>query len=264
MSNIFSNGVSRELKLCRPEDCQIWLDFDGTITRQDVLDELIKRYSVNDSWKIIEARWQAGLTGSRQCLQEQLKLLRISPEELEQALDSIELDEGIFVLLELLKSRGVPAVILSDSADIFIERILHRHNIRNLPVRSNTVVRRGPGFELHCLDGDPLCEFGAAHCKCNSVKVMGDPKRKSIYIGDGRSDLCAARKVDYVFAKGILAQCLEKESIPFIRYSTLNDVAAVLSKVWLVPTSTSSVAGRKETNQCQGNCAAKPAYPKAD
>jgi 2,3-diketo-5-methylthio-1-phosphopentane phosphatase len=230
MGNIFSNGELKELKLGQPENCQIWLDFDGTITKQDVLDELIKRYSINDSWKAIEAKWQRGLIGSRQCLEEQFGLLRIPQEELEAALDRIELDGGIFAFLELLKSRRMPAVILSDSGDIFIERILDRHSIRGLPIRCNTVVRRGLGFELHCLNGNPSCEFGAAHCKCNSIKVMGDPNRKSIYIGDGRSDLCAARKADYVFAKGVLAKCLEKEGIAFTRYSTLKDVAAVLSK----------------------------------
>jgi hypothetical protein len=35
-----------------------------------------------------------------------------------------------------------------------------------------------------------------------------------------------------VFAKGVLADCLAKESIPFVRYSTLQDVADFLSDAW--------------------------------
>ena len=38
---------------------------DGTITRTDVLDELIRRYAIDNSWHAVEADWQAGRIGSR-------------------------------------------------------------------------------------------------------------------------------------------------------------------------------------------------------
>jgi len=222
-------------KIPQPQVCQVWLDFDGTITRQDVLDELIKKFSIDDSWKIIEEKWQKGLIGSRRCLQEQFDLLRVSPEQLERTLDGIELDEGIFTLLELLESQHVPVMVISDSVDVFIRRILHRNGITKLTFRSNGMVHQDSRLKLQCSDDKTACRFEAAHCKCRTVEVAGDPKRRNIYIGDGRSDLCPARRADYVFAKGILAQCLEKESIPFNRYSNLNDVAAVLSRSWQKP-----------------------------
>jgi 2,3-diketo-5-methylthio-1-phosphopentane phosphatase len=234
MSNVSSDGMITELALCRPQNWQIWLDFDGTVTQQDVLDELIKCYSINDSWKMIEERWQAGLIGSRQCLTEQFNLLRVSRKELDIALAGIKLDEGIVSLLELSKSQDVPVVILSDSADVFIKKILQRCEIGNLPIRSNTVVHHGLKLELCFPHNNPSCEFGAAHCKCSSIEAIGNPDRKSIYIGDGRSDLCAARRADCVFAKGVLAKCLKKESINFIEYSTLDDVAGILSEAWKI------------------------------
>ena len=61
---------------------QVWLDFDGTLTRRDVLDDLIVRYARDESWKLIEERWQAGLIGSRQCLSEEFALLDVSHGEL--------------------------------------------------------------------------------------------------------------------------------------------------------------------------------------
>ena len=237
------NKKATEFKIPQPQNCQVWLDFDGTVTRQDVLDELIKKFSVNDSWKIIEEKWQKGLIGSRQCLQEQFDLLRISPVQLEQTLDGIELDEGIFTLLELLESNRVPVMVLSDSTDVFIRHILQRNGITKLMFRSNSVVHRDIRLELRCSNGKASCEFAAAHCKCGTIEIMGDPNRRNIYIGDGRSDLCPARKADYVFAKSILAQCLEKEAIPFNRYSNLSDVAAVLSECWQRPGTKSKLCG---------------------
>jgi 2,3-diketo-5-methylthio-1-phosphopentane phosphatase len=213
-------------------NCQVWLDFDGTITRRDVIDELLQRYSIDDSWKTFEQQWQASLIGSRQCLEEQFDLIRISQDELDNFLDGVELDTGFFSLLMLLNSLAVPVAILSDSVDVFIMRILQRHGVKNVPVRSNTMVRHSLEIELCCPYGDPKCECGAAHCKCSSIRAIGDPKRKSIYIGDGISDLCPARKADLVFAKGALSQCLEKNSLKFIRYSNLNEVSQVLQNAW--------------------------------
>lgn len=231
-SHIFTNIVSNAYNLPSLQQCQIWLDFDGTITEQDVLDELIKTFAIDNSWKISEGLWQKGLIGSRQCLSEQFDLLRISKDELEQALSQIRLDKGIFAILELCETLKVPAAIVSDCGDIFIEKILDRYGISNLPWRCNSVVHKGDRLKLSFPYCNKLCDSGAAHCKCASIKAMGKPGRKSIYIGDGRSDLCAARKADFIFAKGVLAECLEKEAIGFMRYPNLSYVAACLGNAW--------------------------------
>lgn len=215
-----------------PENYQVWLDFDGTITKQDVIDELLNRYAVNESWKAVEQQWQEGLIGSRQCLKEQLDLIRISQVELDNLLEEIEMDKGIFSLLLLLNEYEVPAVILSDGAETFINRILQRQGIHNIAVRSNTIVHRDSKIEFSCPYNDPKCQSKAAHCKCASIKAIGSPERKSIYIGDGLSDLCPAGKADMVFAKGALAEVMEKKNMKFIRYSNLNEVAEVLRKSW--------------------------------
>jgi 2-hydroxy-3-keto-5-methylthiopentenyl-1-phosphate phosphatase len=231
MSRIISIEVAKQAGL-QPVNYQVWLDFDGTITRQDVIDELLQRYSINDSWKAVERRWQAGLIGSRQCLEEQLDLIRISQVELDSFLNGIELDTGFFSLLSLLNEYDVPAAILSDSIDVFIGHILQRQGIHNIPVRSNTMERRDSKIKFYCPYGDTKRVCKAAHCKCASIKTLGDERRKSVYIGDGLSDLCPAEKADLIFAKGVLAQSLGKKAIKFIQYSTLDEVAKVLRKTW--------------------------------
>jgi 2,3-diketo-5-methylthio-1-phosphopentane phosphatase len=247
MNQISSAEVATKIECIQPVNCQVWLDFDGTVTRQDVIDELLQRYSIDDSWKTFEQRWQAGLIGSRQCLEAQFDLLRISQEELDSFLDRVELDTGFFSLLMLLNSLAVPVAILSDSVDMFIMRILRRHGIKDVPIRSNTMVRHSLGIELCCPYSDPKCECEAAHCKCSSIRAIGDPRRRSIYIGDGISDLCPAGKADLVFARGALSQRLEKNSLKFIRYSNLNEVTEVLRDVW----SGREFAARKVSSVCK-------------
>lgn len=219
-------------RLPAPAQAEVWLDFDGTISQQDILDSLIERFAMNESWKLIEQRWQTGLIGSRECLEAEFSLLRVSKADLETFLDTIKLDPGIRPLLELLRTMGVPVAILSDGIDIFIERTLARHGISNIPLRSNTVTHRGNSLLLRCPNASSACQSAAAHCKCASAQALGTPGRQSIYVGDGRSDLCPARKCSAVFAKGTLARTLGQQHIPFFAYTGLQDVAATLSAAW--------------------------------
>ena len=212
--------------------CQVWLDFDGTLSRQDVLDELIARHAVDDSWKEVEGRWREGRIGSRECLGRQFSLLRVDSAALDRLLDDMALDPGAGDLVALLDAAQVPVTILSDSVDWFIRRILGRHGLAHVPVRSNTAVFLGDRLHLQCPHASPCCASGAAHCKCDSMSALGHAHRRSVYVGDGRSDLCASRKADFRFAKGALAECLEKESLPYVPFSTLADVARCLGAAW--------------------------------
>jgi 2-hydroxy-3-keto-5-methylthiopentenyl-1-phosphate phosphatase len=210
---------------------QVWIDFDGTITERDLLDELILKYAIDDSWRRIEELWLAGEIGSRQCLQDQLALVRIGNQDLENFLDGVTVDPGLIPLLDLLGRFDVPSAVLSDGIDFFIERTLGRHNVK-LPVRCNAIERRGLELNLQCPLSREDCESKAAHCKCGSMAELGSVRRASIYIGDGRSDLCPARKVEFVFAKGALAEALAKEGRPFTRFETLLDVKGALERCW--------------------------------
>lgn len=236
MSASIENISPSPIVLPAPGEAQVWLDFDGTITQQDVLDEVIKRFSVNDSWKLVEQRWQSGLIGSRQCLQEQFALVRAEQRELDELLTTIGVDRGLRPLLQLLADFNVPCAIVSDGVEQFIRPILARASVNGMTIRCNNVIAGAGTLEFQCPHFCSDCTSAAAHCKCNSMKLLGEQNRQSIYVGDGRSDLCPARKASVVFAKGVLANCLANEGIPFVRYQSLLDVAAALSAAWRTPT----------------------------
>jgi 2-hydroxy-3-keto-5-methylthiopentenyl-1-phosphate phosphatase len=213
---------------------QVWVDFDGTITRRDVLDDLIQRYAVSDSWKLIEERWQAGIIGSRECLSQEFDLIRISKAELVEFLEGIEVDPGLNRLLGTLRRHQVPVHILSDGIEHFIRTVLARNGISDIPIRSNTLAHHGKRLSLRCPHTSDSCSSAAAHCKCSSAEELLQLGRKTIYIGDGRSDLCPSRKAGAVFAKAALAQALTREAIPFTPFVTLNDVSETLEAAWSV------------------------------
>lgn len=217
---------------------QVWLDFDGTLTVGDFLDHLIGRYSRNDSWRLIEERWRAGVIGSRECLEREFDLLDLSPNQLQSELEGVALDPGAVELLNYLQSWNVPTVVLSDGIDSFIRSILGRHGvgvglaIQPPTIRANQILHNGTRLALHCPYSRSGCESGSAHCKCGSSADLATPGRHSVYVGDGRSDLCASRKAGTVFAKGALAASLTAEGRPFLPFNTLHDVLDVLKASW--------------------------------
>jgi len=214
------------------EQCQIWIDFDGTITKKDTLDGLILEYSVDDSWKLIEKRWQAGLIGSRQCLEEEFALLRVPKAQLDKFIETIEIDEGIFDLLDAAKTYSAPIVIVSDGGDLFINQVLANNAIRDITVRSNKVIYDEPYLKLTYPYNNPNCAVNSAHCKCLSMDTLGTPNKKSVYIGDGLSDLCAAKRSDFVFAKGVLAKRLTAKGELFFGFENLAQVADFIIQKW--------------------------------
>ena len=218
--------------LPEPESMQVWFDFDGTISRQDVLDELVSRYARNESWKLIEERWKAGLIGSEACLREEFELLDISDDELHSFVDQIEIDPGFIPLIELLRQNHVPFAILSDGIEKIIRGILARHDAGNIEIRANRISRRKQRIQLVCPHRQDHCLSAAAHCKCYSASSLRVGRRKTVYIGDGRSDLCPARQADIVFAKGVLAEELSMRQRPYIAYSSLHEITAVMNRAW--------------------------------
>lgn len=212
----------------------ILIDFDGTITRTDVIDALLRTYAIDDSWLEVEEQWQRGEIGSLECLRREFDLIRIDAPTLQQFLDEIPIDPGAERLFSLARENGVPMTILSDGVDWFIRRILGRLNLGTSPLAANTVEQTQDRLGFTAPHHDVTCSVRAAHCKCASAARCGDSGvlRKHIYIGDGRSDLCAASRCEIVFAKGALAAGLTEAGKPFRHWESLHDVADVLSAAW--------------------------------
>ena len=52
-----------------------------------------------------------------------------------------------------------------------------------------------------------------------------------VYIGDGRSDTCAASHADIIFAKGALAAFCNERRIPHYTFHTFFDVVRIFKKI---------------------------------
>jgi 2,3-diketo-5-methylthio-1-phosphopentane phosphatase len=184
----------------RLSESQVFFDFDNTISAFDVLDGIIEQFSVNRDWIAYEEAWKKGKIGSRQCLEGQLRSIRVERTQLHDYLKTVSIDAAFGRLLALLRRHGVAPVIVSDSFTQIIRYILDHNGISGITVHANTLRMHGDCLQPSFPHAGSQC-LRCGHCKTETLARAEFAGKRAVYIGDGLSDLCPARRSDLVFAK---------------------------------------------------------------
>lgn len=227
----FSENARGEKNIRKPV---VFSDFDGTITRLDVTDEILEKFA-DPAWREVEARWKRGEIGSRECFERQAALVRASVEQLNTLIDAIPLDPEFANFYSALKARRIPFYILSDSFDYVIRRVMKR-------VGADGELRNGrhlysTGMELE--DGrmravfphsNHGCSHGCATCKPVIIRKIRKKQQPVIYIGDGLSDRFAIEVADIVFAKHELLDYCREHGVACRPFETFSDVQKELAE----------------------------------
>jgi 2,3-diketo-5-methylthio-1-phosphopentane phosphatase len=223
--------VSEEDQKLRPI---LFIDFDGTVTRRDVSDVILEKFA-DERWLEIEKQWRAGRIGSRDCLRAQMALVRTTRRRLDCLIDSIQVDEGFRLLLEVCARHQITTHIVSDGFDYCIRRILERPQLqlggllRNVRICSSQLEIEGARYwRTDFPFFQQVCSHGCATCKPAVMRLLNRADAPSIFIGDGLSDRYAAAKADLVFAKSSLAAHCRGHAIPYVPFDDLDEVAAYL------------------------------------
>ena len=208
-------------------DWHIVCDFDGTITRTDVIDSILQRFA-DPSWEAIEDQWLSGAIGSRECLSRQLALVKASPKELLEFFDSIDIDPDFPDFVDHVIGLGASLEVVSDGIEQGIARILARHYVTLLPILANRL--RQVDHDQWRIDfpySSDACRAAAGNCKCKSTPST----KRVLVIGDGQSDMCVAGTADFVFAKDRLAEHCERNGIAYARFDSFAELPALLARL---------------------------------
>ncbi len=217
---------------------RIFIDFDGTITRQDVGDAMFAAFGGEASTAAID-RYRAGEISAVECFRRECHACgEVDQDQLDRFLDRQEIDPSFSELLAFAGEQGFACCVLSDGMDYYIDRILRRHGL-HVPFFSNHLdrdpvpgsgrIRFRPSFPF----SDEVCDRCAC-CKRNHMLTLSADDDVIVYVGEGYSDRCPARHADVVFAKDELALYCRQEGIPWYEYRTFADVVGRL-RMLLVP-----------------------------
>ena len=201
----------------------LFCDFDGTITVEDAVDQLLIEHA-SPQWRAIEKLWDDGRIGSRECLERQIACIgRFTQDDLATFVQGLHIDLSFVRFFRYIQAQGFPFYIVSDGFDLIIRPVLERHGIRDVPIFSNRLTFANERLVATFPSSNPDCRARAGLCKCSVLRRLADGV-PTIYIGDGRSDLCACRNAGTVLAKGHLIECCQNEGIPFVPFRTFDDV----------------------------------------
>jgi 2,3-diketo-5-methylthio-1-phosphopentane phosphatase len=220
---------------------RIYCDFDGTVTTADTTDLVLAALAA-PQWRLVEDDWLAGRISAAECMRRQVSLIRGDRPTLERVLRTVTLRQGLPEFVGWCARQAIPFTIVSDGIDAFIHSILARHGLAHLPVVANRLAASGPRWRLSQPWSTPGCAAGSGVCKCSVLGPSTPDQEPTVYIGDGRSDFCAASRVGMVFARGSLVEHLAQQNRPFWRFETFHEIAAVLQRLRDRPFSIAGVA----------------------
>ena len=208
-------------------------DFDGTISLLDVTDTLLNRFG-KPGWQDLEDAWERGEIGSRECMKGQVALLDMSEAELQQHLDTIEIDAHFAGFVAEAKAHGVKVQVVSDGIDYAIRHVLARHGMADLEVIANHLVQTGErSWRLDSPWASNHCTRASGNCKCERLAEQQAVHGRVLYIGDSTSDFCVSGKADFVLAKYKLIVYCESRGIAHARFEHFGQATQLLEQVLL-------------------------------
>lgn len=199
-------------------------DFDGTASLTDVGDAIVKNYAGPAAWHEVDAAIRRGKLTTKGAYEVVYSRIRVSAAELEKFVLSFALDPDFPAAVRLFAARGLPALIVSDGFDFYIDRLLERAGLAWLTRYSNHLEITGSVPKVSFPHHGALSCRQCANCKTYHLKKLRAQGYSIVYLGDGHTDRCAAQRADLVFAKGYLAQFLGRKGIPFHPFQRYADV----------------------------------------
>ncbi len=207
----------------------ILVDYDGTISRLDVGDELVRRHAPDAAETARQdAAYDAGRVGSRELMRWDMDVLPDDPGLLRGEAEAAGQDDAFPAFVTAAREAGAVVEVVSDGLGFYVAPNLARLGLADLPVATNENRLRDGGRGLSFPYGHPAC-FVCGTCKRERVRAHQDLGRVVIFIGDGSSDRYAAFHADLVFAKGDLAGFCRAAGWPFRPWADFAEVTTWLT-----------------------------------
>ena len=202
----------------------IVLDFDGTITEDDLLDRIAREFGDPAVYRQVEEGLHAGTVTLQECITREYEPVTMPmADAVTWVLERVRIRPGLPDLVELAEERGWRVSVLSSGFEELIRPVLAKAGVEGVDVVANTVDVTANGWRVQWHEQTTCPECGEA-CKRGGLPADGE----MIYVGDGISDRCAARAADRVFATRGLARYFDEHGLPYEPFDDFHDIVRAL------------------------------------
>ncbi len=200
----------------------IQCDFDGTIIRNN-LSVLLRENFARAGWQKIESDYLHGHLTVEQSNKLQFALIKEPKERLREFVrQHIELRPGFVEFVRYCQESAILFVIVSSGLDFYIEPVLKEIGIPSLELHCGRASFDRNGIDVSYYD--PEGNIVSEGFKKKYLTWLRKRDKNTIYIGDGLSDLEAARQADHIFATGHLLDLLSSAPVICNRFSDFYDL----------------------------------------
>lgn len=205
------------------------VDFDGTVTEQDLLDEIAQTFGDEAVYQEVDEGLERRALSLHDVLRREFEPVTAPLEDVvEWTLEHARVRPGFRQLVDRARRDGWDVVIVSSGFRELIQPVLEREGLDDLRLVSNSVEPDPSGWRVRFHDEAACATCGEA-CKRSTVTGLVGEGGEIAYVGDGYSDRCAAEMADRVFAIRGLARYLDEKGVPYEPFDDFHDVARALN-----------------------------------
>jgi 2-hydroxy-3-keto-5-methylthiopentenyl-1-phosphate phosphatase len=209
----------------------IQLDFDGTVTEEDVSFLLLDKFA-NGDWRKCLAEYTAGKITVGAFSKKVFGMITADEKTLTDFVLSSPKSKprrGLWDLMDYCSRKGIKVVIVSNGLRFYIDAILNKKGIKGVEVHAAESVFSPSGMKVRYIgpNGKELDNgFKEAY-----TDILCRQGYQVVYIGDGNSDIYSARKAKYVCATGVLLKRCQQEELYWYPFEDFLDVEKVIRRI---------------------------------
>jgi len=209
----------------------VQLDFDGTVTEEDVSFLLLDKFAGGDWRKYLEEY----TTGKITVAAFSKKVFGMITADEKTLTDFVltspraKTRRGLWELMDYCKRKDIKVVVVSNGLEFYIKAILDKKRITGVAVHAAESVFAPSGMKVRYIgpDGSEMDE-GFKEAWTDMLCRQGF---QVIYIGDGTSDIYSARKSKYVCATDHLLELCRSEGLNWHPFEDFLDVVKVVRRI---------------------------------
>jgi 2-hydroxy-3-keto-5-methylthiopentenyl-1-phosphate phosphatase len=182
----------------------------------------VREAAGDDVWSAIDGELEGGGLTVRAALTRQAALLRTTLDEADALLRSrVRFDPAFAAFTRQCLDYGMSLVIVSSGAAPLIRFALERAGLDHVPLVANEIDVTPDGWRIRFRDHSPN-----GTDKVSLVRAARERGERTVFIGDGISDVDAARIADVRYAKAgrSLELLLAAAGLPFVTFRSFAEL----------------------------------------
>ena len=211
----------------------VQLDFDGTVTEEDISFLLLDTYTRNN-WHMYLDEYASGDISVGTFNKTVFRMIKADEKTMTDFVlksSRVKVRPGLKEFIEYCKEKGIRIIIVSNGLTFYIKAVLNKLGINGPEIHAAENIFSPDGMKVRYLgpDGKEV-DTGFKETYTDMLQREG---HEVIYVGNGTSDIYPSRKAQYVFATADLLRRCRYENLKCYPFNDFNDVLRIVKTLKL-------------------------------